>query len=98
MLNMYDLLLEKNQRIVDVYLLNIQDFLSTFCIQLDASSSRIMSAQVVFLSEVHQHDKLLIILCSGQRLHNDTSSKSCARCVEFFRKLVHNSWTARTYG
>ncbi|VDP10786.1 unnamed protein product, partial [Heligmosomoides polygyrus] len=45
MLNMYDLLLEKNQRIVDVYLLNIQDFLSTFCIQLDASSSRIMSAQ-----------------------------------------------------
>ncbi|KIH60684.1 hypothetical protein ANCDUO_09054 [Ancylostoma duodenale] len=45
MLNMYDLLLEKNQPIVEVYLLNIQDFLSTFCVQLDASSSRVMSAE-----------------------------------------------------
>lgn len=46
MLNMYDLLLEKNQPIVEVYLLNIQDFLSTFCVQLDASSSRVMTAEV----------------------------------------------------
>ncbi|KAK6032816.1 hypothetical protein OSTOST_00997 [Ostertagia ostertagi] len=45
MLSMYDLLLEKNQQIVAVYLLNIQDFLSTFCIQLDETSSRIMSAK-----------------------------------------------------
>ncbi|KAK5982663.1 REJ domain-containing protein, partial [Trichostrongylus colubriformis] len=45
MLSMYDLLLEKNQQIVDVYLLNIQDFLSTFCIQLDETTSRIMSAK-----------------------------------------------------
>ncbi|VDL77991.1 unnamed protein product [Nippostrongylus brasiliensis] len=45
MLVMYDLLLDKNQRIVDVYMLNIHDFLSAFCIQLDTSSSRIMSAQ-----------------------------------------------------
>ncbi|XGW32542.1 hypothetical protein V3C99_017247 [Haemonchus contortus] len=45
MLSMYDLLLEKNQQIVDVYLLNIQDFLSTFCIQLDETSSRIMKAK-----------------------------------------------------
>ncbi|EPB80606.1 hypothetical protein ANCCEY_00320 [Ancylostoma ceylanicum] len=45
MLNMYDLLLEKNQPIVEVYLLNIKDFLSTFCVQLDASSLRVMKAE-----------------------------------------------------
>ncbi|KAK6766532.1 hypothetical protein RB195_026057 [Necator americanus] len=45
MLKMYDMLMTKNQPIVEVYLLNIQDFLGTFCIQLDKSSSRVMAAQ-----------------------------------------------------
>ena len=46
MLRMYDMLLEKNQAVTDVFLLNIGDHLSAFCVQLDANSNRIIQAKV----------------------------------------------------
>ncbi|PAV56336.1 hypothetical protein WR25_21320 [Diploscapter pachys] len=45
MLRMYDMLLEKNQAVTDVFLLNIGDHLSAFCVQLDANSNRIIQAK-----------------------------------------------------
>uniref|UniRef100_A0A1I7W8H7 Ig-like domain-containing protein n=1 Tax=Heterorhabditis bacteriophora TaxID=37862 RepID=A0A1I7W8H7_HETBA len=45
MLQPADLLLEKDQRIVEMYLSNIRRFSAGFCIQLDASSTRLMSAE-----------------------------------------------------
>ncbi|CAI5456345.1 unnamed protein product [Caenorhabditis angaria] len=44
LLKVYDILIVKDKPVIDVYFLNINDFLTGFCVQLDESSDRIMSA------------------------------------------------------
>ncbi|KAF1747149.1 hypothetical protein GCK72_023609 [Caenorhabditis remanei] len=44
MLKVYDILIGKDKPVVDVFFLNINDFLTGFCIQLDEDSKRYMSA------------------------------------------------------
>ncbi|PIC17100.1 hypothetical protein B9Z55_023460 [Caenorhabditis nigoni] len=44
MLKVYDILIGKDKPVVDVFFLNINDFLTGFCVQLDEDSKRYMSA------------------------------------------------------
>ncbi|CAA93471.4 PKD/REJ-like domain-containing protein [Caenorhabditis elegans] len=44
MLKVYDILIGKDKPVVDVFFLNINDFLTGFCVQLDENSKRVMSA------------------------------------------------------
>ncbi|EGT59407.1 hypothetical protein CAEBREN_06088 [Caenorhabditis brenneri] len=44
MLKVYDILIGKDKPVVDVFFLNINDFLTGFCVQLDEDSKRFMSA------------------------------------------------------
>uniref|UniRef100_A0A8R1DRR0 REJ domain-containing protein n=1 Tax=Caenorhabditis japonica TaxID=281687 RepID=A0A8R1DRR0_CAEJA len=43
MLKVYDILIGKDKPVVDVFFLNINDFLTGFCVQLDENSGRVMS-------------------------------------------------------
>lgn len=45
MLQMYGLLLVRNQNVVDVYFYNLNVYLTIFCKKLDAENTRIMQAK-----------------------------------------------------
>lgn len=81
MLELYDLLLLRNQRVMDTYLANINDFLSAFCTQLDDQSTRTLNAKV--------NERLTpFITLIGQRLHPDPGSgresKQCKLLEHYF--------------
>lgn len=52
MLKVYDILIGKDKPVVDVFFLNINDFLTGFCVQLDENSKRVMSATVIHLHKL----------------------------------------------
>lgn len=45
MLKVYDILIGKDKPVVDVFFLNINDFLTGFCVQLDENSKQVLSAE-----------------------------------------------------